>query len=50
LERLYVGFMDERHERLIREFREKAGKKFQNKQGAIKKALLEAIGNWVKVN
>ena len=50
METVYAGFVDEKHEKLIREFRAKAGTKFQNKQGAIKKALLEAIGNWVKTN
>ena len=50
MERLYMGFKGEKDEKLIREFREKAGAKFGHKYGAMKKAMREAIGNWVKEN
>ena len=49
LQGLNVGFNDAEDD-LINHFRAKAQSKFDNKKGAIKKALLEAIGNWVKAN
>jgi len=50
LETLFAQFNEEKDEKVVKDFRGKAGAKFGNKQGAIKKALLEAIGNWVKAN
>ena len=50
MESVFAQFIGEKDERVIRDFRQKAGAKFENKQGAIKKALLEAIGEWTKKN
>ena len=49
-EALFAQFIGEKDEKVIREFRAIAGSRFGNKQGAIKKALLEAIGEWTKKN
>ena len=50
MESVFAQFIGERDEKIIKEFRAKAGSKFSNKQGAIKKALLEAIAEWTKKN
>lgn len=50
LQRLNTQFKDGKEEQLLDDFRRKAQDKFNNKQGAIKKALLEALTLWVKAN
>ena len=50
MESVFAQFIGEKDEKIIKDFRGKAGSRFGNKQGAIKKALLEAIVEWTKKN
>lgn len=47
---IYANYLNDKAEQIIRDFRSKARIKFDDKQGAIKKALLEAIGEWSRKN